>query len=122
MNELEKTNKLLLELGFPSFDEIEPNYKSLIKCFLNEDNNPVYLLGLIMKLIGSENDANFILNDYIENKKKNTEFQRQTIDTINKQTKVIQEQTALIDKLSKQYEDAVKFMVTENSDTNTPTH
>lgn len=107
-------NRILSEFNLPSIDEIA--YEDLTHYYLI-DGNPIFLLGISIKLIEELQAANEMYNDYMDLRRDYARFKEDATNMINEHSKVIQSQTDAIDKLTDNYNKIIKFLSANKNNT-----
>ena len=105
---LDEADKLMRDMGFPDLSSMDTDRQKLISLFM-QTNDPKFLMGLIFKLMASENDTISILADYLKLREEYVKFKKDASNAINEHTKIIK-------KLRSDYEEASKFMMAESED------
>jgi hypothetical protein len=132
--DIKEVDDLLEKFGFPKIEEFSDDEKSLIGTFLSEGNNPIFLLGLIMKLMKDRDDLVRIANDHFALKHDFNklftaydDFRIKVISALNEHNEslhnlinVIHQDKAEIEVIKQQcqfiqnqYEEIYKFMMPE---------
>ena len=112
---LDEADKLMRDMGFPDLSSMDTDRQKLIALFM-QTNDPKFLMGLIFKLMASENDTISILADYLKLREEYVKFKKDASNAINEHTKILKHHKTALEFLKKEYDDSVRNMMSESED------